>query len=122
VFSVSDKKSFENIKFWDNTVCAIAPNCMKILIGNKTDGTNAPRIVSNTAAKSLKEELKFDVFVETSAKNSDNVQQLLAHLQDLGVKSATRHLKAKPTWLQVEKVVEKQMAPKRESEKEGCGC
>jgi Ras-related protein Rab-1A len=74
VYDVTDHKSFDNITKWLKEIDTFAgPTVQKLLVGNKCDLVNE-RNVSVEEGKALAEGLKVP-FVETSAKNSTNVEQ-----------------------------------------------
>ncbi|CAF1120705.1 unnamed protein product [Rotaria sordida] len=69
------EKSFENIKMWLQIIDRNAnQNVKKLLVGNKSDLTSN-RIVDHTKAKKFADSLSIS-YVETSAKNSTNVEQI----------------------------------------------
>jgi len=72
VYDVTDEKSFVNIRNWMRNIEQHASEDVnKILVGNKCDLAEK-RMVDWDRGKALAEEFKID-FVETSAKNSTNV-------------------------------------------------
>jgi Ras-related protein Rab-1A len=74
VYDVTDQKSFDNITKWLKEIDTFAgPSVQKLLVGNKSDLENE-RMVLTDQGKTLAESLKIP-FVETSAKNADNVEQ-----------------------------------------------
>mmetsp|Transcript_49621 Transcript_49621/g.124768 ORF Transcript_49621/g.124768 Transcript_49621/m.124768 type:complete len:211 (-) Transcript_49621:232-864(-) len=74
VYDVTDQKSFDNITKWLKEIDTFAgPSVQKLLVGNKSDLENE-RMVQTDQGKTLAESLKIP-FVETSAKNADNVEQ-----------------------------------------------
>jgi len=79
VFDITDKESFANIKTWMTEIDRFASdNVCKILIGNKSD-LEKQRQVSKEDAKELANKYKID-YIEASAKDSTNVQQLFVEL------------------------------------------
>ena len=79
VFDITDKESFANIKTWITEIDRFASdNVCKILIGNKSD-LEKHREVSKEDAKELANKYKID-YIEASAKDSTNVQQLFVEL------------------------------------------
>ncbi|CAF1256146.1 unnamed protein product [Rotaria sordida] len=75
VYDVTNAKSFENIKMWLQIIDRNAnQNVKKLLVGNKSDLTSN-RIVDHTKAKKFADSLSIS-YVETSAKNSTNVEQI----------------------------------------------
>ena len=75
VYSIDDKKSFENLDFWLNEVKNNTDeNYPIILIGNKSDSDN--REVSFNEGENYAKKNKFIYFNEASAKNGENVTQI----------------------------------------------
>ncbi|CAH2075677.1 unnamed protein product [Thlaspi arvense] len=85
VYDVTDQESFNNVKQWLNEIDRYASeNVNKLLVGNKCDLT-AQKVVSYETAKLSKKMIESDIrafadeigipFMETSAKNSTNVEQ-----------------------------------------------
>jgi len=74
VYDVTDQESFNNVKQWLHEIDRYAcENVNKLLVGNKSDLTSK-RVVSFDAAKEFADNLGIE-FLETSAKNSTNVEQ-----------------------------------------------
>ncbi|KAL8152185.1 hypothetical protein V2J09_009945 [Rumex salicifolius] len=74
VYDVSDEESFNNVKQWLNEVDRYASeNVNKLLVGNKCDLTEN-KAVPYEQAKAFADEMGI-AFLETSAKNSINVEQ-----------------------------------------------
>ncbi|KAJ8638511.1 hypothetical protein MRB53_012778 [Persea americana] len=74
VYDVTDQESFNNVKQWLNEIDRYASeNVNKLLVGNKCDLT-ADKVVSYDTAKAFADEIGIP-FLETSAKNSTNVEQ-----------------------------------------------
>lgn len=74
VYDICDRESFAHVDEWLNEVNRyVNENTCKILLGNKCD-LEAERQVSTEEAKSKAQELGI-AFVETSAKDSTNVEQ-----------------------------------------------
>ena len=73
VYDVTDQDSFNNVKTWLHEIDRYAnENVVKLLVGNKADLT-AKKVVSYETAKEFADSLGIE-FVETSAKNSTNVE------------------------------------------------
>ena len=78
-FSVTDRKSFENINRWLDQIKNNSPEKVDILlVGNKTD-LEEERVVSQEEAREFAESNEID-YIETSAKNGQNVQECLLKL------------------------------------------
>ncbi|KNA14110.1 hypothetical protein SOVF_110550 [Spinacia oleracea] len=74
VYDVTDQQSFDNVKQWLNEIDRYASdNVVKILVGNKSDLTSN-KVVSSETAKAFADEIGIP-FLETSAKNSTNVEE-----------------------------------------------
>jgi len=74
VYDVTDQESFANVKQWLHEIDRYAcENVNKLLVGNKSD-LSSKRVVAFDTAKSFADELGIE-FLETSAKNADNVEQ-----------------------------------------------
>ncbi|KAK4740801.1 hypothetical protein SAY87_024389 [Trapa incisa] len=74
VYDVTDQESFNNVKQWLSEIDRYASeNVNKLLVGNKSD-LSAQKVVSYETAKALADEIGIP-FMETSAKNSTNVEQ-----------------------------------------------
>lgn len=74
VYDVTDQESFNNVKQWLHEINRYASeNVNKLLVGNKSD-LEPKRVVSAEAAKEFADSLGI-AFLETSAKNSTNVEK-----------------------------------------------
>jgi Ras-related protein Rab-1A len=74
VYDVTDKESFNNVKHWIQEIDKYAAEGVKkLLVGNKCD-LQSKKVVSYDEAKELADQLEIQ-FMETSAKNSHNVEQ-----------------------------------------------
>jgi Ras-related protein Rab-8A len=73
VYDITDRKTFEDIGTWADTVAAFAPqNAQRILVGNKVDCAES-RQVSREEGEERAAHLGMR-FVETSAKSSAGVE------------------------------------------------
>ena len=73
VYSIVDEESYNNIDQWLNDLkTQTSPDIKVFLIGNKNDLENS-RVIKTESAKKFAEDRELDFFVETSAKNGDNV-------------------------------------------------
>ena len=78
VFSVVDRKSFEDIEEWVKQLKTHGtPDCKIFLIGNKIDLQN--RVVSSEEAINYKTEHGFEYYMETSAKTRVNIRELFVN-------------------------------------------
>ncbi|KAB2017601.1 hypothetical protein ES319_D08G173600v1 [Gossypium barbadense] len=74
VYDVTDQESFNNVKQWLNEIDHYASDTVnKLLVGNKCDLIEN-KVVSYKAAKAFADEVGIP-FMETSAKDSMNVEQ-----------------------------------------------
>jgi len=74
VYDVTDQESFANVKQWLHEIDRYAcENVNKLLVGNKSD-LSSKRVVAYDTAKEFADNLGIE-FLETSAKNADNVEQ-----------------------------------------------
>lgn len=74
VYDVTDLESFNNVKQWLHEIDRYAcDNVNKLLVGNKCD-LQTKKVVDYTTAKEFADQLGIP-FLETSAKNSTNVEQ-----------------------------------------------
>jgi len=74
VYDVTDAESFNNVKQWLHEIDRYAnENVNKLLVGNKSDLQNK-RAVTFEQGKELADSLNIE-FLETSAKNSTNVEK-----------------------------------------------
>ena len=74
VYAVDDSETFNNVKQWLHEIDRYAcDNVNKLLVGNKCD-LQSKKVVDYTTAKEFAEQLGIP-FLETSAKNSTNVEQ-----------------------------------------------
>lgn len=74
VYDVTDLESFNNVKQWLHEIERYACDSVnKLLVGNKSDMTTK-KVVDFATAKDFAEAINIP-FLETSAKNSSNVEQ-----------------------------------------------
>merc|ERR1712217_572409 len=74
VYDVTDKESFNNVKHWVQEIEKYAADGVnKLLVGNKCD-LASKKVVQYDEAKELADGLNIQ-FMETSAKNSHNVEK-----------------------------------------------
>jgi small GTP-binding protein len=76
VYSIDNKESFKNLNFWLNDLKTQSnPDIKIILIGNKKD-LNEKREVTLEQGEKFYKEKQFQLFVETSAKTGENIQEI----------------------------------------------
>ena len=94
VYSVTDKKSFDETEIWLKQVKLNAdPNCKIFLIANKVDLPN--KEVSSEAGMNLKKERGFECYMETSAKTGVNVKELFVNCALSLYKELPKYIKEK---------------------------
>ena len=78
VYSVTDKKSFNDIEIWLKQLKTHGtPDCKIFLIGNKVDLPD--RLVSSEDGINCKKEHGFECYMETSAKTGLNIRELFVN-------------------------------------------
>ena len=78
VYSIDSEKSFNNLEIWLNEIKTKGnPDVNIILIGNKAD-LESKREVTKEMANEWCENNNVKIFMETSAKNGDNVKNLFS--------------------------------------------
>ena len=78
VYSVTDKKSFEDIEVWLKQIKTHGtPECKIFLIGNKVDLPD--RVVTSEEGINCKKENRFELYMETSAKTGLNIRELFVN-------------------------------------------
>jgi small GTP-binding protein len=80
-YSVTERKSYDNVNKWMNQIHSLAPKNVRIvLVGNKID-MQEQREVTVEEGKAMAQ--KYDaVFFETSAKSGENVEQVFNKLAE----------------------------------------
>lgn len=74
MYDITDADTFSNVKSWLQEIDRYASEGVnKLLVGNKSD-LAAKRVVEYSVAKEFADSLSIP-FLETSAKNSTNVEQ-----------------------------------------------
>ncbi|KAJ3433779.1 rab gtpase [Anaeramoeba flamelloides] len=82
VYDISNRKSFLKLNFWHKEVVENAQTNVKFLIiGNKSDLVKK-RAVSFEEGQEFAEK-KYSSFIETSAKNNENIQLVIAQLIEI---------------------------------------
>ena len=94
VYSVTDKKSFEETEIWLKQVKLNAdPNCKIFLIANKVDLPD--KEVTSEDGMNLKKEHGFECYMETSAKTGVNVKELFVNCALSLYKELPKYIKEK---------------------------
>ena len=79
VYAINDRKSFFQIEKWNNILSQYTFECIKFLIGNKSDLEDS-RVVSKEEGEKLREDYDFKLFIETSAKEGFNITNLINNI------------------------------------------
>jgi len=119
VYDVTDQASFSNVKQWLQEIDRYAcENVNKLLVGNKCDLTTK-KVVDYNTAKEFADGLGIP-FLETSAKNSTNVEDafitMATEIQKRVSSGGPNNDKTSGT------VVVSPASGKRNAKKDGCGC
>ena len=94
VYSVTDKRSFEETEIWLKQVKLNAdPNCKIFLIANKVDLPE--KQVTSEEGMNLKKEHGFECYMETSAKTGVNVKELFVNCALALYKELPKYIKEK---------------------------
>ncbi len=105
VYDVSNRETFENIADWVNEVDRyVTGNVTKIIIGNKTD-LQTTRAITLQEGQKLSEELGL-TFMETSAKEGTNINEIFSVLTKLVVDKWTSTQQRRTTIVDLNKPVE----------------
>ena len=76
IFYIFCIQSFNDVKIWYKEIKSNSePDIKIILVGNKSD-LEDKREVSKESVQNLIKDLDFDLYLETSAKNGENVEKL----------------------------------------------
>jgi Ras-related protein Rab-1A len=111
VYDITDKQSFANIETWLGDIERYGLKTVnKLLIGNKCDLTDQ-REVDYETGQHLANELNIS-FIETSAKDSTNINDAFIIMTNEIKKHATNFTLIQPTFAQIES----------KGSKRGCGC
>ena len=79
IYSINDFESFTSIEKWLTDLRRFAnDNILTVLIGNKID-IKTERLISYENGKKYKDDNKIDYFVEISAKNGENIENLIKY-------------------------------------------
>jgi small GTP-binding protein len=78
-FDINDKKSFENIKKIFLSQLSYAPDAVRILVGTKKDLFKKENSISNVEAKKFAKEIGAIEYLETSAHDHVNIDEIFQH-------------------------------------------
>ena len=93
-YSVTDRKSFKDVEAWIKNVKSNSnPDCKLFLIANKIDLPN--RVISTEEGKKCQKENGFECYMETSAKNGINVNELFVNCTLTLYKELDKYIKEK---------------------------
>ena len=92
VFSVTEKKTFENVDNWEMRVKENAPDAFRILVGNKIDLIEH-RKVSSDEGKKKAEALGIPVYLEASAKRGLRVNEIFSAAIKLCMRKKLQEIK-----------------------------
>jgi len=96
VYDVTDHESFNNVKQWLSEIDRYGcENVNKLLVGNKNDLTSK-KVVSTEVAQGFAEKTGI-TFLETSAKNSTNVEAAFMTMASEIKKSSPKNPQLKTT-------------------------
>ena len=93
VYSIENEKSFINIEQWLNEIRTnTSPDIKIFLIGNKNDLEDMRKIKTEDAKKFCNER-ELDYFIETSAKNGDNIMLAFAYAANILLEESLKYIK-----------------------------
>ena len=79
IYSINNFESFTSIEKWLTDLRRYAnDNILTVLIGNKID-IKTERLISYENGKKFKEDNKIDYFIETSAKEGENIENIIKY-------------------------------------------
>ena len=81
VYDITDRKSFQDVEMWNEKLLDGCRNCVRYLIANKLD-LEANRKVSKEEGEELAAKLGMNSFVEVSAKDGINMENLLKYMSN----------------------------------------
>jgi len=117
VYSIDDRKSFEDIDLWLKDIKSNSSPDIKIfIIGNKSD-LEESRVVTKEEAEKFKEDFELDLFKETSAKTGFNTEELFVQAAKLLYNDYSKYEKKKKKDGSKVKLEEK---PETKPVKKGC--
>ena len=91
VYSIDNEKSFINVDQWLNEIRTnTSPDIKIFLIGNKND-LEEMRKIKTEDAKNLCNERDLDYFIETSAKNGDNIMLVFAYAANILLEESLKY-------------------------------
>lgn len=131
VYSVDDEKSFKNIIKWYNMVKKnnLPDYMLLVIVGNKIDTVkNQEKVLGKD---DFKDEIKFDHWMYTSAKDNTNIKELfkflgpelLERMKNMHKSSPSDH--QKHTNIKNDEIIslnKKEPVSKNETKEGGCGC
>lgn len=127
VYSIDNYESFQNLELWLKELKTYSsPDTKVILVGNKSDLSK--RVVTKEMGEQYKEEMKLDLFMETSAKTGSNCKELLINVAKLTYLDFLKFKDQRSNSVESSGIVRKvslrnEITPQiEEPKKEGCSC
>ena len=77
VYALDNRKSFEDLCIWNNILTDLSFECMKYLVGNKSD---LKREIEKNEVEKLMDDYDFSKYFETSAKSGFNIKKLMDNI------------------------------------------
>jgi small GTP-binding protein len=74
VYALNNRESFEDLGSWNNILTELSFECMKYLVGNKSD---LKRVIEKKEVEKLIKDYEFSKYFETSAKSGFNIKKLM---------------------------------------------
>lgn len=127
VYSVDNYESFQNLELWLKELKTYSgPDTKVLLVGNKSD-LQSKRVVSKEMGEQFKEDMKLDLFMETSAKTGINCQELFIKAAKITYLDYIKFKDVRSNSIESGGIVRKvslknENTNENTSSKEGCGC
>lgn len=82
VYDITNEESFNVLKLWHTELLNNVPDCLIIIVGNKTDLDGAAREVDRELVAQYAKEKNLQYF-EASSKSGDNVNEIFTNLGNM---------------------------------------